>query len=72
MAPTPTARTSDAPPPDSERPEAPRTLEGFKEGEKQRILSALEATSWNRARAAKVLGMPRRTFYRRLREHGIL
>ena len=28
--------------------------------------------NWNRARAAKALGMPRRTFYRRLQEHRIL
>ncbi len=28
-------------------------------------------TGWNRAKAARALGMARRTFYRRLKEHGI-
>lgn len=50
----------------------PASVEEFKEQEKRRILEALEASSWNRVRAAKVLGMARRTFYRRLREYEIL
>ena len=65
-----------APPP---APVAPATseppaqsFEDFKESEKQRILAALEAHNWNRAKAARSLGIPRRTFYRRLKEHGIL
>jgi transcriptional regulator with GAF, ATPase, and Fis domain len=44
----------------------------FKASERERILSALAACNWNRAQAAKMLGVPRRTFYRRLREFGIL
>ena len=43
----------------------------FRDDEKRRILRALEANGWNRARAARALGMPRSTFYRRLREHDI-
>ncbi|HLU68316.1 MAG TPA: sigma-54 dependent transcriptional regulator, partial [Kofleriaceae bacterium] len=39
--------------------------------ERQRILEALEAHGWNRSKAAAALGMPRRTFYRRLAEHDI-
>ena len=39
--------------------------------EKERILAALEDCNWNRVKAAEVLGMPRRTFYRRLQRHGI-
>ena len=35
-------------------------------------LAALEATGWNRVKAAAQLGMPRRTFYRRLNDYGIL
>ena len=35
------------------------------------IISALEACNWNRVQAAKLSGIPRRTFYRRLREYGI-
>ncbi|MEM7448268.1 MAG: sigma 54-interacting transcriptional regulator [Myxococcota bacterium] len=50
----------------------PKSLHDYKEAEKERILSALEATGWNRARAAKSVSMPRRTFYRRLKEYGIL
>ncbi|MBW2731908.1 MAG: sigma 54-interacting transcriptional regulator [Deltaproteobacteria bacterium] len=40
-------------------------------GERAQILSALEETGWNRSKAATVMGMPRRTFYRRLKLHGI-
>ena len=39
--------------------------------EKRRILDALEANDWNRSKAAEALGMPRRTFYRRLADHDI-
>ncbi len=44
----------------------------FKESERERILAALAACNWNRAHAAKMIGVPRRTFYRRLKEFGIL
>ncbi len=47
-------------------------LEEWKTQERQKILGALEAAGWNRVRAAKTLGMPRRTFYRRLKEYEIL
>jgi two-component system response regulator PilR (NtrC family) len=50
----------------------PQNVDDFKDAEKRRILAALEAHHWNRARAARALGYPRRTFYRRLKEHGIL
>lgn len=50
----------------------PASVDEFKQLEKRRILEALEATSWNRVQAAKALGMPRRTFYRRLQEYEIL
>ncbi len=39
--------------------------------EKERILAALEECNWNRVKAAELVGMPRRTFYRRLKRHGI-
>lgn len=39
--------------------------------ERDRIVSALEETGWNRVKAARLLDMPRRTFYRRLKEYGI-
>jgi DNA-binding NtrC family response regulator len=47
-------------------------LGDYREAERRKILAALEAHGWNRARAAKALGMPRRTFYRRLQDHSIL
>jgi transcriptional regulator of acetoin/glycerol metabolism len=37
--------------------------------EKARIAEALAACNWNRVRAAEMLGMPRRTFYRRLKQY---
>jgi DNA-binding NtrC family response regulator len=43
----------------------------FKQTERDRILVALNAHGWNRAKAARALGMARRTFYRRLKEHEI-
>jgi DNA-binding NtrC family response regulator len=44
----------------------------FKAAERERILSALTACNWNRLAAARMIGVPRRTFYRRLKEFGIL
>ena len=44
---------------------------GFKDAERDRILTTLNAHGWNRAKAARALGMARRTFYRRLKEHDI-
>jgi transcriptional regulator with GAF, ATPase, and Fis domain/predicted Ser/Thr protein kinase len=43
-----------------------------KASERQRIVEALETVNWNKVRAAVVLGMPRRTLYRRLKEYGLL
>ncbi|MDP9152523.1 MAG: sigma-54-dependent Fis family transcriptional regulator, partial [Myxococcota bacterium] len=48
------------------------TEQEFKDSERDRILSALTACNWNRVRAAKMIGLPRRTFYRRLKEFGIV
>jgi len=42
-----------------------------KQTERERILQALERAGWNRLQAAKICGIPRRTFYRRLKEYGI-
>jgi transcriptional regulator of acetoin/glycerol metabolism len=43
-----------------------------KAAERERILNALTASNWNRVRAAKLIGLPRRTFYRRLKEFGFV
>jgi transcriptional regulator with GAF, ATPase, and Fis domain len=48
------------------------SVEAFRGDERRRILAALESHGWNRARAARALGIPRRTFYRRLADYGIL
>jgi transcriptional regulator with PAS, ATPase and Fis domain len=39
--------------------------------EREQILNALKKCNWNKSRAAKQLGIPRRTFYRRLKEYGV-
>ena len=49
----------------------PATAHDRRQLEKQKILEALEQTGWNKSKAAKVLDMPRRTLYRRLRAYGI-
>ena len=50
----------------------PRTQEEHKGGEKEKILAALAKANWNRVQAARLIGIPRRTFYRRLKEYGIV
>jgi DNA-binding NtrC family response regulator len=47
------------------------TISEHHRDERSRILQALEACNWNRVKAAELSGIPRRTFYRRLREYGI-
>jgi DNA-binding NtrC family response regulator len=55
---------------DAERREQ-KVLSKRRREEKEKILEALEAANWNRMRAAELSGIPRRTFYRRLREYNI-
>lgn len=38
---------------------------------KQVIIQALEKTGWNKAKAARLLGISRRTIYRKIKEHNI-
>lgn len=49
-----------------------RSSDEFEGDEKKRILEALDRAGWNRAKAAQLCGLPRRTFYRRLKDYGIL
>jgi DNA-binding NtrC family response regulator len=69
--------TREAIPPGTKReapPVAPPrkgTVSEHRREERERILEALRSCNWNRVRAAEVSGIPRRTFYRRLREYGI-
>ena len=58
-------------PPSSSRGRA-TSLGEHKALERERLLAALEECRWNRVRAASLLGVPRRTFYRRLEEFGLL
>jgi DNA-binding NtrC family response regulator len=37
----------------------------------QRLVQALEQTGWNKAKAARLLGMSRRTIYRKMQEYGL-
>ena len=52
-------------------PPGARTKSEFKDTERERILGALAACNWNRVQAARMVGLPRRTFYRRLKEFGV-
>jgi len=47
------------------------TVSEHRRDERDRILEALRESNWNRVKAAEISGIPRRTFYRRLREYGI-
>lgn len=49
-----------------------RTQDEHRDAEKEDILAALTQCNWNRVQAAKLIGVPRRTFYRRLKEYGIV
>ncbi|HWZ93303.1 MAG TPA: sigma 54-interacting transcriptional regulator, partial [Polyangiaceae bacterium] len=74
------ASDSAAPRISRERETAPRgatlklrkgTVSEHRRDERDRILEALRESNWNRVKAAEISGIPRRTFYRRLREYGI-
>jgi two-component system response regulator AtoC len=49
----------------------PRPLTEWQEIERQKMIEALNATNWNQSRAAKQLGIPRRTFVARLDQYGL-
>jgi transcriptional regulator with GAF, ATPase, and Fis domain/tetratricopeptide (TPR) repeat protein len=55
----------------TERRPVAETFDDYSELEKEQILGALGSCNWNRAKAARIMGMPRRTFYRRLKKYGI-
>ncbi|MEO8179939.1 MAG: sigma 54-interacting transcriptional regulator [Deltaproteobacteria bacterium] len=64
--PSPASPSSQPSPPS---PAKRQTLSSHLKDEKARIAEALAACNWNRVRAAEMLGMPRRTFYRRLKQY---
>jgi DNA-binding NtrC family response regulator len=47
------------------------SLDAHRNSERERILAALASCNWNRVKAAQLVNLPRRTFYRRLKEYGI-
>ena len=57
----------------AESGDSPRSIETGTgdEGEKEQIVAALKANGWNKSQAAASLGIPRRTFYRRLKAYAI-
>ena len=57
--------------PPTATPVAP-SREVYKAQEKAAILAALMNTGWNRLKAADDLKIPRRTFYRRMKEYGLM
>jgi DNA-binding NtrC family response regulator len=67
----PSGPVSSAKAPGHQEPREParQTLSSHLNDEKTRIAEALAACNWNRVRAAEMLGMPRRTFYRRLKQY---
>ena len=61
-----------APAAEQQEVRSPETsLDAHRAGERERILAALARCNWNRVKAAQIVGLPRRTFYRRLKEYGI-
>jgi transcriptional regulator of acetoin/glycerol metabolism len=60
-----------AAPEDASRRLIQTSLDAHKATERERILAALSSCNWNRVKAAQMVGLPRRTFYRRLKEYGI-
>ena len=63
--------TTNRPPRSSQRRSPKSTLSQHRTDEREKILKCLQACNWNRVKAAEMSGIPRRTFYRRLREYGI-
>jgi hypothetical protein len=51
---------------------APKTAAQHREIERKTLLASLQVAGWHRGKAAKLSGLPRRTFYRKLHQHGIL
>ena len=44
---------------------------GFSQYERQRLVEAMERADGNKSVAARLLGMPRGTFYSKLKKHGL-
>jgi DNA-binding NtrC family response regulator len=69
--PEPVTRGRPAVAPKAEEAPPPSATLNLEERERQAILQALEATSWNKQAAAALLGLHRPTLYSKMRKHGI-
>jgi transcriptional regulator with GAF, ATPase, and Fis domain len=69
--PVPARPPADVPAQEAPGPATQNFYSEKRRAERQAILDALERCSGNRSRAAALLGMPRRTFVKRLGEYGI-
>ncbi len=58
--------------PDGEPIPRASTAADFQSNERELMIAALNRCGWNRAKAARHMGMPRRTFYRRLKTYQLL
>src|SRR5262249_19537589 len=67
----PTGRVPRPPEAAPEPRRAETSLDAHNAGERDRLLGARASCNWNRVKAAQIVGLPRRTFYRRLKEYGI-
>ena len=67
----PTIDVDDLPPELKEYTEPRGVVLKSAESEKDLIVDALEKTGWNKARAARLLGVSRQTVYRKVEEYGI-
>ena len=47
-------------------------LAAGEEKEKEKIIETLKKYQWNKSKAAEILGIPRRTFYRKLKKYGLV
>ncbi len=59
------------PPSGPSTPQRRRAVSEHHESEREVIIRALKDCNWNRVKAAELSGIPRRTFYRRLKQYGI-
>jgi len=45
--------------------------EGYESGEAARMVAVLRSCRWNVSKAARTMGIPRPTFYRKMKRYGV-
>jgi two-component system response regulator AtoC len=68
---SPTSSLRMTPPPTFVDPEQKTDPAALPKSERDRMLEALEKTLWNQSKAAELMGMPRRTFVKRLAQYDL-